>query len=898
MKTTFSLVVIAILLSATTKISRALIIHVPQDYPTLIQGLYAANSGDTVLVSPGIYFGGFVIQGKGITLASYYLTTGDPSFILSTKLDGQGNQRVLLVDGETETNYIIGFTISHGYATTAYNKIVGGGGIAGNNLHIADNLIISNAAKGSFQEKNICGGGLLVFNSVIKNNSFCDNLCDILLNGYSGGKATGGGVYAENCQINDNYFENNICGSHAIASGTAVASACGGALNAIDCSIENCSFVGNKCTASGSASSDFDGEATAIAGTYGGAIYYKENSVVSLLRGSYFYQNSCESYASANAEQGSNQFGDAWAISEAKGGAVFNVSNVENCYFEKNSTSSTANANCSGNLCFEHPESNACGGAIGNSGITNCLLIMNGCTSLANGFDFISNSEGGGFWAEGYYAPDSITNCTLLYNYVDGNGSKKGGGAYNAICLNCILRYNTPDQVNFGDVTYSNIQFGYPGTGNIDLDPFFVGEGEHPYALLANSPCVDAGDPATNPANLPETDLAGLPRFRDGDGNGTVVIDMGAYEYNPPALNADFHASQHQVAPETEIQFFEDVGEINTLCTSYQWDFNEDGVIDSEDPNPVFYYPETGIFSVKLIATDTSGQVSDTAIKYDYITVFDLIPGFYANQTYGEIPLSVHFTDTTASEYTEISSWQWDLNLDGIIDSEDPNPVFTYTETGQFAVQLIVTDTCSLIFDTLTKYDFITVSGLHAGFNAYQTYGTTPLTVHFTDTSTTEYTEISTWQWDFDNNGTFDSNDQDPEWTYNVPGIWSVKLVIADTSGYIIDTLLKQDYIVSEPSAINEINPAASQLEVYPNPFTKTLYINYPAEAYGSVVTVRDPAGNIIRSFSLENMSADTTQLIWDGTGNAGHKTGNGLYLVCLESEGKIISVRKVLLLN
>jgi hypothetical protein len=49
---------------------------------------------------------------------------------------------------------------------------------------------------------------------------------------------------------------------------------------------------------------------------------------------------------------------------------------------------------------------------------------------------------------------------------------------------------------------------------------------------MPGSPCIDAG---TNPPpnGLPLTDIDGNPRILDGDGNGSVIADMGAYEYNP-----------------------------------------------------------------------------------------------------------------------------------------------------------------------------------------------------------------------------------------------------------------------------------------------------------------------------------------------------------------------------
>jgi len=94
-------------------------------------------------------------------------------------------------------------------------------------------------------------------------------------------------------------------------------------------------------------------------------------------------------------------------------------------------------------------------------------------------------------------------------------------------------------------VTYSNVQGGWPGTGNIDAAPLFVAHGgrsvegewiDGDYHLQAISPCVDASSDAEVPA-----DVADL----DGDGNvaeqlpvdldhTTRVqgsrVDMGAYE--------------------------------------------------------------------------------------------------------------------------------------------------------------------------------------------------------------------------------------------------------------------------------------------------------------------------------------------------------------------------------
>jgi predicted outer membrane repeat protein len=63
---------------------------------------------------------------------------------------------------------------------------------------------------------------------------------------------------------------------------------------------------------------------------------------------------------------------------------------------------------------------------------------------------------------------------------------------------NCIIRQNsTPQLPSILNVIYSNIEGGYPGTGNIDIDPQFVNAGAGNFHLTCSSPCIDAGDPAS-----------------------------------------------------------------------------------------------------------------------------------------------------------------------------------------------------------------------------------------------------------------------------------------------------------------------------------------------------------------------------------------------------------------
>lgn len=67
-----------------------------------------------------------------------------------------------------------------------------------------------------------------------------------------------------------------------------------------------------------------------------------------------------------------------------------------------------------------------------------------------------------------------------------------------------------------------------------------------------------------------------------------------------------------------------------------------------------------------------------------------------------------------------------------------------------------------------------------ARFSASPVVGAAPLTVSFTDLSTTN---AASWAWDFDENGTADSTIPSPSHVYSSPGVYTVRLDVANDSG-------------------------------------------------------------------------------------------------------------------
>jgi hypothetical protein len=118
----------------------AQIIHVPDDQPTIQQGIYAASDGDTVLVDEGTYYENISFWGKAITVASRFIMDGDTGHISNTIINGSQpvmpdyGSVVTFEMGEDTTSFLCGFTITGGSGTwISYVPIVTGGGILCNN---------------------------------------------------------------------------------------------------------------------------------------------------------------------------------------------------------------------------------------------------------------------------------------------------------------------------------------------------------------------------------------------------------------------------------------------------------------------------------------------------------------------------------------------------------------------------------------------------------------------------------------------------------------------------------------------------------------------------------------------------------------------------------------------
>ncbi|KPL07662.1 hypothetical protein AMJ86_03515 [bacterium SM23_57] len=133
---------IAVVISISISSVNSAIILIPDDYPTIQQGINASTAGDTVLVHPDEYGEFIIFHINGIMLGSLFILTGDTSYISTTIINAHAIGPVIeFPEGIDSSSILAGFTLTYGWSPF-------GGGIycRGSGPIIRNNIITENGA--------------------------------------------------------------------------------------------------------------------------------------------------------------------------------------------------------------------------------------------------------------------------------------------------------------------------------------------------------------------------------------------------------------------------------------------------------------------------------------------------------------------------------------------------------------------------------------------------------------------------------------------------------------------------------------------------------------------------------------------------------------------------------
>ncbi len=174
-------------------------------------------------------------------------------------------------------------------------------------------------------------------------------------------------------------------------------------------------------------------------------------------------------------------------------------------------------------------------------------------------------------------------------------------------------------------------------------------------------------------------------------------------------------------------------------------------------------------------------------------------------------------------------------------------------------------------------------------FAANITQGYAPLSISFTDLS---FPIVNTWNWDFNNDGTEDSNIQDPTFVFQTPGFYTVKLTT--TNG--IET--KDLYINVEQNNVSIIeNKSTDILRINPNPcYDKTNIEFYTSESADVKISILDVNGKEIKVLQNGFLQNGKHTLIWDLKTDNASNVSSGNYFVKMESK-KVQEVKKIIVI-
>ncbi|MBI5433868.1 MAG: right-handed parallel beta-helix repeat-containing protein [Planctomycetes bacterium] len=439
-------------------------------------------AGDTVLVRPGTYFEHVDFLGKALAIGS----TDGPA---TTILDGSHSGTVVTCEnGEPRTTRLTGFTLQHG--TPTHTDPVTGH-LLGSGLYIENaSPVVENCR---FESLDRAEQGTGVF-ARYSNSQFID--CTFSnLTGDGNSKGLGAAFRDSNPRLVGCVFTNLVYAGegagvyllHGVASFqqcvfVGCAASEGGAVyvgSSPAVAFEDCHFAGNYADVGGAIQALYaTGNATVVGCTFLSCVAEYQGGGLAV-RGALWRVVDSE-FKKCDAPQGAGIFADGGQLE------------IEASRFVGNIASGAGFMTRGAGLCVQ-PSAKVI--------VRRTLFDQNAIVH-----PFVGSGQGAGVWGAAV-----LDRCTLTRNQ-----AVRSAAAYGATLTNSIVWSNQPTGLSSTTTArYCDVEGGAPGVGNLNADPSFTDPANGEFTLQADSPCIDAGDPAARP-----------------DPDGTRA-DLGAFPFEP-----------------------------------------------------------------------------------------------------------------------------------------------------------------------------------------------------------------------------------------------------------------------------------------------------------------------------------------------------------------------------
>jgi len=226
------------------------------------------------------------------------------------------------------------------------------------------------------------------------------------------------------------------------------------------------------------------------------------------------------------------------------------------------------------------------------------------------------------------------------------------------------------------------------------------------------------------------------------------------------------------------------VNQSSNNATSFAWTFVGGSPSSSNLVNPVVTYSTPGSYSAQLIAFSAGG--TDTMTWINVVSVGDIPNAAFLLSTNGT-------TVSFENQSTDANSYIW-LFDDGQSSTEE-SPMHTYAGFGTYTVLLIAANSCGVDTSSVV-IELGTIPNAFFGYSAHN--GCAPFQVQYIDQSQNGPTS---WLWTFEGGDPATSDIQNPLVTYNVPGQYSVALLVTNGQGsdaLVLDELIE---VAGQPDA-------------------------------------------------------------------------------------------------